>query len=84
MRPFLWVGLSVETAAFSWPQDKDDAMGALETSAVPAMVLLSILRREMKDILIYLSDRCEITEVFNHLFPPPTGYTILTAGPTNE
>ena len=38
----------------------DDAMEALEASAVPAMVLLSILRREMEDILIYLSDRGEM------------------------
>jgi hypothetical protein len=45
----------------------DDTMGELEAIAVPAMVLLSILRREMEDILVYLSDRGEITQVFNHL-----------------
>ena len=56
-------------------------MGAPETSAVPAIVLLSILRREMDDILIYLSDRGEITQVFNHLLLVQTGYTILSAGP---
>jgi hypothetical protein len=39
----------------------------LEANAVPASVLLSILRREIDDILIYLSDRGEITQVFNHL-----------------
>ena len=32
-------------------------MGELEASAVPARVLLSILRREMEDILKDLSDR---------------------------
>jgi hypothetical protein len=54
-------------------------MGTLEARAVPAIVLLSILRREMEDILAYLSDRVEITEVFNHLLPLLTGYTILSA-----
>ena len=42
-------------------------MGTLEARAVPAIVLLSILRREMEDILTYLSDRGESTHVFNHL-----------------
>jgi hypothetical protein len=54
-------------------------MGTLEARAVPAIVLLSILRREMEDILAYLSDRVEITEVFNHLLLLLTGYTILSA-----
>jgi hypothetical protein len=42
-------------------------MGEVEASAVPAIVLLSILRREIEDILRYLSERGEFTEVFNHL-----------------
>jgi hypothetical protein len=59
-------------------------MGTPEASAVPASVLLSILRREMEDILIYPSDRGEITQVFNHLLLVLAGYTILSAAPTNE
>jgi hypothetical protein len=55
-------------------------MGTLEARAVPAIVLLSILRREMEDILAYLSDHGESTQVFNHLLPLLTGYTILSAG----
>jgi hypothetical protein len=55
-------------------------MGALEARAVPAIVLLSILRREMEDILAYLSDHGEDTEVFNHLLLLLAGYTILSAG----
>src|ERR1700675_3465658 len=62
----------------------DDVMGTLEARAVPAIALLSILRREMEDILIYLSDRGEITQVFNHLLLVLAGYTILSAAPTNE
>ena len=58
----------------------DDVIGTLEASAVPAIVLLSILRREMEDILIYLSDRGESTRIFNHLLLLLTGYTILSAG----
>ena len=38
---------------------------------MPAIVLLSILRREMEDILIRLSDLGESTQVFNHLLLPP-------------
>ena len=59
-------------------------MGPVEARAVPAIVLLSILRREMEDILAYLSDRGESTHVFNHLLLVLTGYTILSAGPTDE
>ena len=55
-------------------------MGTLEAKAVPASVPLSILRREIEDILIYLSDRGESTQVFNHLLLLLTGYTILSAG----
>jgi hypothetical protein len=43
----------------------------VEASAVPAIVLLSILRREIEDILRYLSERGEFTEVFKHLFGFP-------------
>jgi Beta-galactosidase len=42
-------------------------MEALEANAVPASVLLSILRREMEDMFIRLSDLDECTLVFNHL-----------------
>lgn len=56
-------------------------MGTLEARAVPAIVLLSILRREMEDILIYLSYRGESTQVFNHLLLVRAGYTILSAAP---
>ena len=59
-------------------------MGTLEARAVPAIVLLSILRRVMEDILAYLSDHDESTQVFNHLLLLLTGYTILSAGPTDE
>ena len=59
-------------------------METLEARAVPAIVFLSILRREMEDILAYLSDRNESTQVFNHLLLVLTGYTILSAGPTDE
>ena len=41
-------------------------MGEPEASAVPAMVLLSILRREMDEVLRDLSERAEFTQVFNH------------------
>jgi hypothetical protein len=74
------MGVSGEAEGFSWPQESDDAMGTLDASAVPAIVLLSILRREMEDILIYLSDRGESTQVFNHLLLVLAGYTILSAG----
>jgi hypothetical protein len=43
---------------------------------VPAMVLLSIVRREMEDILEDLSERGDSTEVFNHLLPTSAAYTI--------
>jgi hypothetical protein len=79
MFPFLWIGVSGETA-FSWVHAMDEAMGELETSAVPAIVLWSILRREMDDMLRYLSERGEFTQVFNHLLLPLAGYTILSAG----
>jgi hypothetical protein len=59
-------------------------MGTVEARAVPAIVLLSILRREIEDILGYLSDRGESTHVFNHLLLVLTGYTILSAGPKDE
>jgi hypothetical protein len=42
-------------------------MEALEANAVPASVLLSILRREMEDMFIRLSDLDKCTQVFNHL-----------------
>jgi hypothetical protein len=38
----------------------------LEASAVPAIAVLSILRREMEDIGNYLSDRFGFTQAFNH------------------
>jgi hypothetical protein len=82
MFPFLWVGWSGEAAGLSWLQAREEDMGELETSAVLAMVLLSILRREMEDILRYLLDRGECTQVFNHLFLLVAGYTIWSAGPT--
>ena len=58
----------------------DDAMGTLDARAVPAIALLSILRREMEDILIYLSNRGESTQVFNHLLTVLAGYTIFERG----
>jgi hypothetical protein len=38
----------------------------------------------MEDILAYLSDRGESTHVFNHLLLVLSGYTILSADPTDE
>src|SRR5260370_37666070 len=62
----------------------DDVIGTLDARAVPAIALLSILRREMEDILIYLSDRGGSTQVFNHLLLVLAGYTIWSAAPINE
>ncbi len=64
MRPFLSVG-AVVGSGFSvfWAHARE----ALEAIAVPAIVLFSILRREMEDILGSLSRLLECTPVFNHL-----------------
>src|SRR5258708_7746730 len=62
----------------------EDAIGTLDARAVPAIALLSILRREIEDILIYLSDRGGSTQVFNHLLLVLAAYTILSAASTNE
>jgi len=67
MFPFLWVGPSA--GAFSWAQAMEEPdREVLEANAVPASVLLSILRREMEDMFVCLSDLDECTQVFNHLF----------------
>jgi hypothetical protein len=47
--------------------EMEPEMEELEASAVPAIVLLSILRREMEAIVNYLSDRFGFTQAFNHL-----------------
>src|SRR5580658_291881 len=52
MLPFLWIGPSGGAAAFSCAQEIEE----VEASAVPAIVLLSILRREIEAIWTCLSN----------------------------